>query len=519
MDQMIPLSELIPRADLARSVLLCSVAGDELSAVWCQAKSSGRDAKHGKKLPKVSRHELANAEQTKAMLRKAGSECPVILVLPRSQYLTREFLLPVVAEDEVPGMVALEAEAEAPPGMEEIEVAYRAVGEPLDGRQRYEVFFARQTGLADLLSQADTLGLAFDHILPNSVLLEWLFDQPGISLQMLVYTSGPDQLELAVRKTDGRLTVRTLGSIAAGRSRLAQVISEMTRGTQIEGQGPVSLAWLDLTPEESGVGDAFPWLDEQGIATDDLFDNDPVFAKIAGTGDGAAENKKDDKGPSSAHEDEASRTCQWGYLGVMGVGLLESEVRRSVRQVDLMPQSRRNAKVMRRVVVSSLWTGGALVAVLVLVSVGLWLFANRYETHRNQLAEQIQAIEVEGREVSRRIDQLDAMHDAWDRRNLMRDVLAALYEASPPGLEYHQIEVKEDGSCYLRGQAQSVALPFELPERLEAQPIFTDVTLSDAGQARRGAGSVTEFRIDCRVVVPPPVSVPDNAGQQARRNP
>lgn len=489
MMERISLSGLISDTALTGSVLVCDVAESAAMAVWCRAgasKPSRRSAGDSQALPTVSHHTLVDAEQAGALLKKIGSDCPVVLVLPRSQYLTREFSLPVVSEDEVAGMVALEAEAAAPPGMNEIEVAYRPIGDPADGQQRYEVFFARRSALAELLAHADELGLVCDRVVPNSVLLEWLLGQEQ-SPQMLVYASGPEHLELAAHGQDGRIVVRSLGDIATAQARILQVVGEMVRAGQADGppsDAPISVAWLGHPPDPTAAGSDTTWLEVQSLVLDE-----PSGSSSGGDED-SEESGDSGGGVAGLHAT---------YLGMLGMGLLDPEIRSAARQVDLMPQARRHAKLMRRVVTSGIWAGGGFVAALLLVSLGLWLFAGRYEDRRDQLVEQVRAIEGEGRQVSHRIDQLDTMHDTWDRRNLMRDVLAALYAASPQGVEYHQVEVKEDGSCYLRGQAQSVALPFELPEQLQAQAIFTDVTLADAGQARRGAGTVTEFRIDCRI--------------------
>ena len=457
-------------ATIAGDVLICSVADKVVHAMLCRAGGAGKPSH-------VTWHTLQDESQVRGVLKQAGASCPVILVLPRSRYLVKELTLPAVADDEIVGMVALEAEAAAPPGMDEIEVAYRKVGELPDGQIRYEIFIARRSALADVLAQADDLKLLCDRVIPNTVLIEQLLllarDQcPPV----LVYESQPGVLELAALNINGHVMARSVGPSVQAQTCLPQLIGELVRSGQIvsEPDGASAVGWLGPVPKWCGQSSDSMWLKHRPVT-------------LAG----------------ASRPSDASCGSDGVAVYLMALGqayLYAGKSGRPFKTVELMPQARRQAKFMARAVESAVWACGGVVVAMLLVSLALWLLAGRYTQYRDALVDQVGAIEKEGVEVQLQVEQLEAMHATWGRRNLMRDVLTALYDATPEGVTYRQVDVKEDGVCHLRGQAQSMALPFELPELLEKQAIFTDILMVDVGQEKRGAGSVVQFRIDCRVV-------------------
>jgi len=123
----------------------------------------------------------------------------------------------------------------------------------------------------------------------------------------------------------------------------------------------------------------------------------------------------------------------------------------------------------------------------------------RYGRVRRSLGERISAIRAEGQTIGRRIEQLRAVRAARSTDRDFYRVLSGLYEATPEGVSYSQVNLGAEGGLHPRGQAESLAMPFLLPERLEAQEAFEQVLLQDAGQVKKAGGSVTEFRIDCRL--------------------
>jgi hypothetical protein len=165
----------------------------------------------------------------------------------------------------------------------------------------------------------------------------------------------------------------------------------------------------------------------------------------------------------------------------------------------LLPQAtrtrRENARRHRHLAV----TAALFVMSLMMVYGALRVASARLAAQERALQPQIGAIRADGEEIGQRLRQIEALRAVRQTRNDLRDVIAGLYAVTPPGVTYSQVELDEHGGLRLRGQAENAALPFELPERLEKYPAFEAVILQDAGQAKRDAGSITEFRIDARL--------------------
>ena len=118
-----------------------------------------------------------------------------------------------------------------------------------------------------------------------------------------------------------------------------------------------------------------------------------------------------------------------------------------------------------------------------------------------ELDSAITRIAVDGERVGLKLEQLELMAEAERSRDDFARLISSLDQANPgAALSYSQVELTDEGAVRLRGQADSLALPFELPQRLEDQAGLRRVSLRDAGQAQRGEGSVTEFRMDAELV-------------------
>jgi hypothetical protein len=166
---------------------------------------------------------------------------------------------------------------------------------------------------------------------------------------------------------------------------------------------------------------------------------------------------------------------------------------------NLLPQSHVFDRKRARLVAAMTRTTGFATSALIVLLVSLTIGAHRYQRSNEGLEGRIATIQTEGDAVGVKLTQLQVVESARTTRNDLRNLITGLHAATPQGITYSHVDLDETGSIRLRGQAQSVALPFELPELLERQPTFTDVLLQDAGQSQRGAGTITEFRIDCRL--------------------
>jgi hypothetical protein len=167
---------------------------------------------------------------------------------------------------------------------------------------------------------------------------------------------------------------------------------------------------------------------------------------------------------------------------------------------NLLPNEKAIQQVQRIFYKHFIAAAMVVVCSLLVIYGSLKIAIFRYERFSSDLNKKISLIKTEGEEVGRRIDQLRAIQTARRTRNDFYDVLTGLYNSTPQdAITYSQVELTEEGVIHLRGQAKMLSQPFAMPEKLEKETIFEQVLLKDAGQAKRGGRSITEFRIDCKL--------------------
>jgi len=399
--------------------------------------------------------------------RRRTRRCPTAALLAKSDYLVRVLETPVASPGEVRAALSLQAEATLPAEYGQVEISYRPLKALRTGYGRYEVYIARREALEGLLARLREVGLEPDWILPSAVIWGEILTDGG-ELHMLVAAGGAgSDREVALRGTDHALSVRTIRWQPAASGLLSRELRECIRSLlpyARRGSEPVRVGWIGRgCPRESLNGTVH-------------------FREISPAGVGGATEDAD-----------AMLTAAASVLPALAAD-------RRIVSTNMLPKAtvavRQIKKVFRRL---SAATAGVLLS-LMLLQAALEVSMLRYRRSAQGLAERISSIRAEGQTIGRRIEQLRAIRAARQTNRTFQRVLAGLYEATPEGVTYSQVDVGPEGDILLRGQAESLAMPFLLPERLEAQPVFEQVLLQDAGQVKKAGGSVTEFRIDCRLV-------------------
>lgn len=439
----------------AESVVVCGIGKSDVRGVW--RSNSSLDAR------------WLNLD-AKTAVRTVPAGSSVILLIPKSQYLTRVMDLPIDSPGELQAMIHLEAEAHLPAGYGEIEVSFRRLGEG-DRGFRYEVYIVRRAVVEDAMARLEALQLQLRYMLPSAVL--WLAALKRVNMRartFAVASVGPQQFESAHRLADGSIAVRAI--VARDDDELRRGLVNSARAISAEaagGSSVVELATCGISRPRLGMNGQVSYVD----LTESLC--------------GAAYDPAAD--PDN------------GSLLQMAAHVFVSEPDDAVwTTANLMPRSLGEASV-RRLIQRQLLVGAAgFLAALLLVWVALAVSTWRYERQISALDAAIAHIQHEGQRVGRQLGQLEAVTQARATRADFATIIAGLHVASAGGggLSYNQVDLREDGTLLLRGQADSLALPFELPQKLEALPAFSGVMLRDAGQAKKGAGSVTEFRMDAQ---------------------
>ena len=442
-------------------MVMCWLEEDSLHAVHIKPRRSG---------PVIRAEAMSCSTKTGRSRRLIPKRCTVVALLPKSAYLLKTLEIPPIPAHEVHAMLALESEAALPPEYGPIEISYRRLPSKRDRYDRYEVYIARRDAVSRFLSELSEMNVAPDLVLPSAVAWqEVLSDNPRVGV-LVVNSCLGGNCEIAMAHDDGAVSVRTV-AVTDGHSELASALSECMRSRSKDGaarSGRFGAAWLGREPAPTVNGAAI--LDTLSRPED-----------IAVSCD---------------------QSASWDHGSLLFVGALMSARYDGdvLRYSSLLPQELARKK-SRGLLHRNMAIGtAAAVLAMVLASIAVKLAANRYRNTCTSLGAKIAQISKEGDFVGQRILQLAAVREVWLKGTSLQDTLTGLYDATQEGVSYSSVDLSDTDTLRLRGHAESLSLPFILPQKLENQPMFTEVVLRDAGQSKRAGGTVAEFRIDCRLV-------------------
>jgi len=377
------------------------------------------------------------------------------ILLPRNCYLTRLLELPATSKAETQTMVRLEVEAWLPPEYGPAEVSYRCLSRSPQN-VLLEVYILRQSDAARCAGCVPRL------IIPSAAI--WPLLRGCCQMDaLLVIPHGGDVYEVVGPDANGACPTRL---ITAPPAALTDTLAECARS---------------MTPFARPICPALAWLGQPPRGVSDRFHCVDVLAGLRGNTDLPSEG-----------DDPAIAT-----LLAAGAIVLNPQYEGLLGHVNLLPQSF-IARAQRRQTVGWLFLSTATLALAILLfTAALRLSAWRHASRLAELHATMAGIRTESESIQEQLQHLQLVAATQATHTVFPRILAALLEASPDaGLSYGQLDVNADGRVRLHGQAQSLALPFLLPQRLEALPQVKDVLLRDAGQVKKGAGSVTEFSLE-----------------------
>lgn len=418
----------------------------------------------------MSKTVVSDQKTADKLRREMGKGCPIVVLLPRPKYLLRVLDLPEVSEQELTQMLRLEVEATLPPGFTSVEVSYRQVISDRQGYRRYEAYITREEDLAEHLSPLTDLGLEVTMVLPSAVVWNTLLRQKP-QAALLIAASSENWAEIAWSQRDQTVSIRTISSTpdAGSTAELDPAIVDCVRAALAQDAAETARAVIGW------IGDDCPACDLDGRV---------VFQDVG----------PDLFGDASIHMNGVAGDP---LLFLAGQAILNGSDVGSASPANMLPRKLIASRHRRRLYRSMAAFGCSFVLSLILIYVGLQVAAARYEHRISVLDDKIRIVRSEGEAVGRRREQLKAITAARETRHDFYDVLRGLFDATPAGkASYSHVDLDDNGTLRLRGQATSLSLPFQLPERLERQPMFRNVSLRDAGQSKRGAGTITEFRIE-----------------------
>lgn len=420
----------------------------------------------------IQYNQVTDRREIAGLAKRGDRRCPVVGLLDKTQYLCRILEIPRAQPREVETMLQLEVEAGLPPDYGPVEISYLPLPAEKEGTQRYQIHICRREILSQYWQRLTQLGLKVDFFLPSAITWQAIWDLAAGELDLCVAQLGDQHFETAEKGRNGTpLTIRTIHTpgISQESQRLEQGLFDTVRPllTQTEPAAlPLRIGW---------IGEQCPHhLSNGRLAFQQIPDLPPQTRLTAAGGKNAPP-----------------------YLALTAAALLALRHPALLQTSNLLPREFTRQRQQRSLYRRFGWACAAFLTGLVLLSAALKIAIHRYEHLSRTLVEQVAQIQTGGEAIGRRIQQLQVIRTARATQDDFTQVLQGLCTATPATMTYSSVVLTETGQLHLRGQADSLALPFLAPQQLEEQPMFEQVLLKDAGQAQREAGAITEFRIDC----------------------
>jgi len=428
----------------------------------------------------ISCVEVADAEQAAAVMAGWRKGWPVILVLSKSHYLIKKLSAAPVSDEEMHGMLELEASAALPPQFGPVEVSYRLL-ERSDGKAACcEVYLCRRETVEGCLEELAAWGIRPDYVLPSAVVWRQVLGVAG-DIDLLLVCLPDGHAEAACLDGDGACSVRFISPAdgeGANRSLIECIRS--IKGRNGDPSAVVTVGCVGGQPVSS-------WL--QGLAV--LRRIDDRFVACSGTMDGQGAPLSHLAASVAASKERFAAAWRPQVEGIAAEGLLHT--------ANLLPRRLVLAAKARAVYRTLAVAGASLLLAVVLLYSALQIAIHRYRRVNEDLTERIGRIKAEGEAVGWQIAQLEAVRSLRASSGDLLEIIAGLTEGTPREITYSDVELLDSGDIRLHGQAESVSLPFLLPENLQKQPQFKRVVLQSVGQKQQGAGSATDFRMDCEL--------------------
>jgi hypothetical protein len=396
---------------------------------------------------------LCRSREELAALAPAGTGAfATVLALPKSAYLRKVFEVAREGEADASAILDLHVEAWLPPEYGPRVTCIRRLGPGAGGGIAYEVFVVKARDWADWRDGLRTLGLNDGLILPAALL--WLATGPE-SLPAVLADMGDGRWELAYPGVDKGMVVRSLTARPGGPDVWAEAVAALP--SQVRGDG-----------------------------------GDPSPVTVCGTPPTAAEGLI----PAQTDLDPAD-PCPFASCAAAALARVNLDTLRPWNLIapEVAEQLRRRG--MHRLLVRATM---CYLGALVLFATGLKALDTRATARAGQLAAEVRAIRVDGQRTGQRLQELTVVRATTASREQVLGLFEGLLKNTPDGMTYNRITVDATGAIQLRGQADSLSKPYELPQRLEQVYPFQNVKCSQAFTTHTSTGVAAEFQIDAQVV-------------------
>lgn len=178
------------------------------------------------------------------------------------------------------------------------------------------------------------------------------------------------------------------------------------------------------------------------------------------------------------------------FLDVLASGFLWQELK-----VDLIPQEIKLRKSLEERAGDLIKTGVLTLAVFVLV---FFILAGRIyfkSSYLSRLNTKYRAIHQEAVKLEKDFSRNKSIRKYILHQGYSLEILTALYDVIPLGLEFDDIKFDSKGKFSLRGSAESMSSVFSLVDNMGELRYFKNVKLGQTAKRKSGLRDVTDFEV------------------------
>lgn len=178
------------------------------------------------------------------------------------------------------------------------------------------------------------------------------------------------------------------------------------------------------------------------------------------------------------------------FLDVLASGFLWQELK-----VDLIPQEAKLRKSLEERAGDLIKTGVLTLAVFALV---FFILAGRIyfkSSYLSRLNTKYKAIHQEAEKLEKDFSRNKSIRKYILHQGYSLEILTALYDVIPPGLEFDDIKFDSKGKFSLRGSAESMSSVFSLVDNMGELRYFKNVKLGQTAKRKSGLRDVTDFEV------------------------
>jgi hypothetical protein len=186
---------------------------------------------------------------------------------------------------------------------------------------------------------------------------------------------------------------------------------------------------------------------------------------------------------------------------VVAAGLFDLARSSKLPFCNLLPQKSLRKLQQKSLLLNSVITAGAFVAVVVLLWLCMFVMNGRIERRSREIELQIAPIQDVAGSVERKRQRVRAIQNQLSSRGLITQIFQEIYKFTPKNVSISQIKFlpkSRGGFVEIRGQAASLQDPYEYTEKmLREAALLNKIEIVNNQVIAKPRGSIAEFKAQC----------------------